>query len=334
MKNLFLPLFIFVSYIANAQFATLIDTNAVWRQGTKTCDLNGFTVECGGWNYIDFKTNSGDTIIGNYMYQKVATLLGLNISGPYAYLREDSGRVYMKYESGIEIPYYLMNLYTPNFAFDTTEFVLYDFNLQAGDTFTTKVFKCILLVSWLEFDTIQYSQDFIVNSTSTIILANGEERKKLSLSAIYDDIQVGQVYRNFPIEWIEGIGATTTFFYNERGFYSSCGAEGEDTGLRIACYSLNDSILWGVENCLFPTAVNENIAKENTQVFPNPVEDLLTIKSQINYTNYTVYNTLGSVVQSGTISTNSIDFSALSNGIYILSLIDKNTRHYRTIITK
>lgn len=333
MKNLFLPLFIFFSYIANAQFATLLDTNAVWRQGVKSCSDNGFGPECQPWEYLDFKLNNGDTVIGNYTYKKVPNYYNQEISlWLYAYLREDSGKLYMKYETTTFVPYYSPSLFTINYLFDTTEFVLYDFTLQVGDTFTTRIYRCRLNDGG---DSITYYQNFILTSVDTVVLNNGNERKRYRFNTQYNNgMDYTRRYYGPHLEWIEGIGSTATFFYNEINHMSGCGMDGGFANYSIACYSLNDSILWGVENCLFPTAVNENIAKENTQVFPNPVEDLLTIKSPINYTDYAVYNTLGSVVQSGTISTNSIDFSALSNGIYILSLTDKNTSHYRAIITK
>jgi Secretion system C-terminal sorting domain len=333
MKNLFLPLFIFVSYIANAQYVTLLDSNAVWRQGTKSCTNNGLTAECGAWDYFNFQLNNGDTVINGNTYRKVNDYYYDDFNTlPYAYLREDSGRVYMKYDAEIYTPLYSPSLHSTAYISDTTEFVLYDFTLQVGDTFTTRIYKCGLSFFINEGDSITYNQPFVLVSIDTVTFNNSALRKKYSLEPIIN--WNSNQYFGPDLEWIEGIGSIGTFFYNELNFMSGCGGDFGFRNFAIACYTLNDTILWGVENCILPTAVNENIAKENTKVFPNPVEDLLTIKSPINYTNYAVYNTLGSVVQSGTISTNSIDFSALSNGIYILSLIDKNTRHYRAIITK
>lgn len=324
--NLLVLMFLTFAYASFGQYIPLLNDSAQWKQGMKTCYLNGFTIECQPWGYLDFQLNGGDTIIGNYTYKKV---IGTDHNN-YAYLREDSGKVYVKYEAEIYTPYYLSSLYTPVYILDTTEIVLYDFNLQVGDTFTTRVFTCNLYLA--EGDTINYNQDFLLTSIDTVLLNNGNPRKRYRFNNIfYGDYS--QYYFG-TVEWIEGIGSTSTFFYNEASYYTSCGNEGYDTKLSIACYSTNNNILWGVENCLFPTITNENIHNNNTSIYPNPINNLLSIKSSDVYTNYTIYNSIGTLIQKGLITNNSVDFSILPNGTYIITLYTNNNNLYRALVTK
>jgi hypothetical protein len=80
------------------------------------------------------------------------------------------------------------------------------------------------------------------------------------------------------------------------------------------------------------TAEIENIEME---IYPNPTNNLLNIKSDIKYigTNYSVFDNSGKVVLSGVITSNltTINTEFLSEGIYLLSTGDNIKRKFIVI---
>lgn len=71
-------------------------------------------------------------------------------------------------------------------------------------------------------------------------------------------------------------------------------------------------------------AVSDINSSSATFVYPNPVKDIINIKSKNSSEfNYKVYNTAGQVVLNGKTSDNKINAQRLSEGNYILELINK-----------
>jgi len=64
-----------------------------------------------------------------------------------------------------------------------------------------------------------------------------------------------------------------------------------------------------------------DFVKSSFKMYPNPAKGILNIASEVSIDNITIYNTLGQLVVKQTISSNqeSINVSALPNGVYILS---------------
>jgi hypothetical protein len=71
------------------------------------------------------------------------------------------------------------------------------------------------------------------------------------------------------------------------------------------------------------------------EIYPNPTNNLLNIKSDIKYigTNYSVFDNSGKVVLSGVITSNltTINTDFLSEGIYLLSTGDNIKRKFIVI---
>ena len=67
------------------------------------------------------------------------------------------------------------------------------------------------------------------------------------------------------------------------------------------------------------TGLNE-ISTPEVSLFPNPATDFIQISSAGNYTKATIFNTLGDIVQQGSVSDNRINTTALPIGIYFLRL--------------
>ena len=72
-------------------------------------------------------------------------------------------------------------------------------------------------------------------------------------------------------------------------------------------------------------SVNENIATETYNIFPNPVKDVLTVKGE-NMSQVVIYNSIGQLVE--TINTNDnevkVNVSAYKNGMYFINVISNN----------
>ena len=69
------------------------------------------------------------------------------------------------------------------------------------------------------------------------------------------------------------------------------------------------------------TASLEEENKLNISIYPNPVNETLTVTGNINKLTATIYNVLGQVITVQKI-TNTLDLSNLSKGNYIIKLND------------
>ena len=69
---------------------------------------------------------------------------------------------------------------------------------------------------------------------------------------------------------------------------------------------------------MYQTGVNEltEVGSNSILIYPNPVNDILSIQAQFNIENSTIYNTLGKVMYSGKAS--EINLSGFSSGVYVL----------------
>ena len=76
----------------------------------------------------------------------------------------------------------------------------------------------------------------------------------------------------------------------------------------------------------------EEFADEFQFLFPNPVDDILTIKSTQTIDKIELYNLVGNLVYNTTSNTNEIDVSNLSSGVYLLTAYSNNRKRTKKII--
>lgn len=63
---------------------------------------------------------------------------------------------------------------------------------------------------------------------------------------------------------------------------------------------------------------------DKLKIYPNPVNDILNVADTNNFSNYEIFNLLGSKIISGTITNGQIMVSDLTSGIYIIKIKDGN----------
>ena len=73
-----------------------------------------------------------------------------------------------------------------------------------------------------------------------------------------------------------------------------------------------------------PTLGVDSFNTNTISVFPNPVNDILTVKSKSNINKVEVYSVLGKKVLSNNLSSNTLNMESLSKGVYIVKLYQDN----------
>jgi hypothetical protein len=254
----------------------------------------------GDQDYYDFqKIMAGDTVIGHRQYME---LIGGRILDT-VFVREANKRVFFRSNSA--------------YFKDTGEYVLYDFNLQPGDTFNYisyafrshfPVHLTLVTIDSIQLDKGQYRKHFQFDATSSQLEHQTERR-----------------------EWIEGMGDIANPVYMEDVF----AGWGHNY---VTCFFDGDTVLWH-SDFWYPGYCNRRVSIKQQEsrhlsinLYPNPSTDLLHIDglpNAINESCYQVVNMKGLVVQRGKLSNSSpyLNISGLKNGIYRLEINTESTRY-------
>ena len=271
------------------------DTNTAWN----TVGDNDFTSDKWHFRYAVF----GDTIINSTLYTKIYKMYDSTILHPnstyFAAIRENGNRQI----------YCLL----PGFS----ESILYDFNLNTGDTIFYNIGGGLYNNEVDFWDENHYK---IVSEKDSMLLLNNQYRKRWSLEG-----NLG--YQT----WIEGIGSINWYgLFNP--LITAMVLNGD--GYQFACFKENDIVLY-LNNmfcdqcfCQLYTGLEEQNIKneESITLFPNPSSDKVTIR--INETCNSIYKLdifdLAGKKQIGkTISFNieiEIEIEDLKDGIYLIKI--------------
>lgn len=268
-----------------------------------------FKTENVQWNYIEIYSyqNSVSYAVGTAAPDGDTVLLGktfTKINAPHsisdfeAYRVDSMGRVYA----------YV--------ARDTTEIMIYDFNLQPGDTFYLNS------VYW-------YSPGpgarIVVDSVDTISVQRVPRRRLFLRSGNHN-----------RFKWIEGIGGDG---YPFDPFLNSGGA---DHGQALLCYFENGLDIYHgegyprVNNCDTappPISIEEAITPPEVRVWPNPANDKIKIAlsggQSLGWVE--IYSSSGILERRVSVDADEflVDISQLKQGLYFLSI-----RSEKGVVTK
>lgn len=252
----------------------------------------------------------GDTMINNQVYQKI---FRLNLNKKYHI--EDQSLLGMTRVDGLKV-----------WAIEpgkTEEFLLYDFDLEVGDSLDLKA---------LFFEDVHLL--YAVESIE-LVEVGGQSKRRFNFT---------NGSRTFEY-WIEGVGSSNGGFH--RGFDTF------DYGVTLRCFKVNSALIYqnsdfeiDLENKIY-SCENGKIKKGpflfGAQIMPNPVRDKLTVKLPPHSPatiSGRLYDTWGRVAQKlgpyPETSLFEVDCSKLSAGIYFLELLDTNKnlslQHFKVIV--
>jgi len=183
----------------------------------------------------------------------------------------------------------------------TTEFLLYDFSLKEGMDF--------------DFQYKFYHKLLHVKKIDSIEI-NGVLKKQIQLTLPNNT--------NVHVTWIENIGSLAGFFYSG-GNLDTCNCE-----YTLLCHFQDDESIYKnpiYSECYYDNGEELSVQTteiDNISVFPNPVDDRLTIFSQNNtILRIEFFDIFGKRVYSETYQ-NNIDVSCFPRGVYILKVYDTN----------
>ncbi len=284
MKKLALiTLFIFSLILTNAQnYIPFPTENTTWRT-TREYWSGGFDPPI---TYYEFAKTDGDTIINGKQYTVITRL-----NYPTCFIREDNGLVYCKYSSS--------SLY------DTTEFLLYNFNLQVGDDMQIVV----------AFDGQMYYETIRVESVDSVLVGD-KYHKKIVFSGWNE------------ITFVEGIGSMQGLLYQE--------LSSTEWASFLTCFSTNDTIFslsgdgaTSSGNCWKFLDTKEPESSAIT-VSPNPTNNFIRINApQISKVELFTIN--GQKVLET--ESQNINLMGYESGIYVLKVYsaDKSVKVFKIV---
>lgn len=296
MKILISTLLVLVSHVLKSQpFIPLPNDTATWGIKKFSVSLTATTT-----TYFT-EIQKGDSLINGVKFHKIYknVVADANLLGLY---REVGKKAYCKI-----VPW-------P----DTNQILLYDFDLNIGDTFFDKYKFLNNDITW------KYKLE---NISTTTLTTNSRKQYDLTL--------VGGPYFPSPCQnqtWIEGIGSTTTFFNTREqqpdgpcyiksfGFYSppqlTCFEQ------RYTQYMANSCITLGLNN--------STVIKESVAILPNPNDGIFKIMIPENISNlkyFIIKDIFGNEVflQDNRLS-GQLEFkiNPIQKGIYFLILVVEN----------
>lgn len=280
-----------------------------------TAQYSQFPTDTARWTYIRYADGSnnsfpgdtyhylqqGDTVVGGKAYKKVYkdTVITISNNSPlHAFLRQDSNKVFVRY------PFSYYN--------DTTEYILYNFNLLAGDTFG---YKSMYDGSW---NTLQVA--FILNYVNIGNIFGSYEYLFDRLNPSND---WGPWCEGNRTRWGTRAGMDYDLFYNEEP-WNFCDQAGNDQF--IYCLLTTDTaVLTGT--CDFHTSINDLFGPE--KIITKDNGDLIEISWPslwIGHTKTCLYDISGKklITKAGNDNVFSINKSDYTAGIYCFTITTTN----------
>lgn len=248
-----------------------------------------------------------DTVINSKNY---VTLLSSNLPGrhpcsmppcfspyyPYQVSFNNARSNYFIREDTIERKVYCLTLGAPSPCWNHEESVLFDFNLQVGDTLS----ECnIMMNAIMPF----YDRTGFIESIDTEFVY-GKSRKVWNFDGI---VFAGGLFGLRKLKLIEGIG-----FVNNYTFFPS-----DNTQLITYCEG-------SLDDCHLINAVKNPFNDHSViHVYPNPLMDKMNISSQYEIDDIEIVELLGKNLKCS-LKDKQIDISQLPNGLYHIKVYFSN----------
>ncbi len=248
----------------------------------------------------------GDTVIDNKVFNKIYSGIDLNYNAPsdtlHCFLREESRKWYVKYPL--------------TSGFDTTELLLFDYNLQPGDTFNVRLFNYVS-DSVFSFKLEHFAQFY-----------TGNGMRLLHQMTPLNPMNVWGFTCEAGFYWIEGIGAFIGSFYMEIPQYACI-----NYGSQTACFWDNGNyLIGGGVGCDWNTSIMNQSHESFVKIYPNPAKtgnQLFLPSSSSNTYTIQFYNTLGVLVYEVATDDNTIRLSDnLIAGIYFYRITGRDNSHF------
>lgn len=248
----------------------------------------------------------GDTLLGGNNYHKVYSQLN-NLIGFY---RESSKKVYAK---------------ILNYA-DTSEILLYDFNLMVGDTFYDKR-KDLAGTAFI------YKYKVVSITTGTL---TSDLRMQYNFNFVgYHGVVPSYSTLGFSCNsfWLEGIGSIKGIFNTRTSVEGTecfvAAAVSNASFANLICFE-HRNLQYMAQTCL-NLGLKENEINSDVRLYPNPFKNNLTLELSNELSpnsKLTIINTLGQIVfiYQEPKNKQEIDLSFLSRGVYYLTLEGKHGR--------
>lgn len=287
----------------NAQVYIPFPTDsAIWLT-KRTCQVAVCPITTQSFNSV---LQLRDTTINGLVYNKIYNYNNNQLNSFY---RESNKKIYSKYPLG------------GVFGNDTSEFVLYDFNMQIGDSLNVKIPS-----NWISVGGPISTQPKIYLSATSTISVNSVIHKTFSFTSN----NFGGCFGMF--NWIEGIGSDAGIFYNLNYYdWASCISYPAPYNFSLSCYFKNSVLIYN-NNCTItslPVSILSN--KLTLSISPNPTNGILNItdeENKLQNATMQISNYIGQVVYTNSFA-NQIDMSHLSSGMYFVTIQDKT--HIKTV---
>ena len=297
MKKLLFLISILLSFYVNAQtsvYHPFPDSNATWccqkLIGTGCC-------LCGNPEYQYHLTYQldGHVSINSILYNRLLKYEILYTLCPPGTV-VDTSTIFIRQDTVLKKVW----MYEPTTNSDT---ILYDFNLQIGDTLdATKEF-------WAGY--YQLPDFWIVTSIDSILI-NGQYRKRFNYTPSFDSTCTSYM--------IEGIGSNHGLFYGPSNCF--------EYGASLNKFFQDNQLLFGDSSPVwfachdFTLSIHELETKYSCSISPNPFHSstLLELSSQFESAEIKIYNSIGEEIKRlRTLSkSTTINREDLLNGIYFI----------------
>lgn len=304
MQRFLLYMMLMCVNIAQAQRAHFTDTSNKWY-------VNASYSEPGVWqNCSRLYSYRQNISLGRYNYQLLSHNGSCSSSHAGSWTYTDADSALIREDTSVKKVFARIYIYEGNYTNDTSEFLLYDYNLQMGDTLTTTS----------KLGSFKY---YVSNKDS--ILINGVYHNRWVLT------NTSSSFTSYTV--VEGVGSFADPLFPYKPLQGLSGSIG------LVCFSdknvgNNPNNPSWYYNCALGISDNK-IKPENIKVYPNPASRYVVFNYELSavFSNLTltITDVSGRIVKETRLASNKCLFhwhtNEIQNGVYFYKISDSKTQH-------